>query len=430
MVPGALSRGAAGGALRRVLLALAIAAAALAIFCLLPLGGRSREQPAVLHGRAVSESHGKGALLAGAARVRIPLGEHPVMAGYAGHRRADGPGEPVYARALVLEAGGARIYLASIDTLLIPGELEEEVLRRAELSPGTCLLLAATHTHSGPGGVWNSAIAGWAGSGAFDPAQRDAIAEAAAHALRQAAGDLKSAEISFAREQWPQGPARPRSEGPIDPELVALRLSRAAGPEVATLAIYAMHPTSAPRTDRHISPDWPGAAAAALDETEPAHGAAPALVLQGALGNTTWDRTTKALGVPVAAEAARLLALAKARPEAELACETRIVALPHAEASRRTPWILRGAQSNVFALGLDHFAVQTRLQIGSLTLVGVPGEPVGELGLAARPAVLVGLADGYVGYVETPERWEAGRGESGRTYFGPSLAHALGLWPR
>jgi hypothetical protein len=76
------------------------------------------------------------------------------------------------------------------------------------------------------------------------------------------------------------------------------------------------------------------------------------------------------------------------------------------------------------------FATQTRLRIGPVALLGVPGEPVGELGIAARPAVLVGLAGGYLGYVETPERWEAGLGESGKTYFGPSLAHALGLWPR
>ena len=68
--------------------------------------------------------------------------------------------------------------------------------------------------------------------------------------------------------------------------------------------------------------------------------------------------------------------------------------------------------------------------LDGLTLLGVPGEPVGQLGLAARPAFLVGLADGYVGYVETAARWEAGAGEASRTDYGPGLAHALGLEPR
>jgi hypothetical protein len=428
VVPGEISRGAAGGALKRGLIALAVVVLALAVlFFLVPLGRSPREPPALLHGRAESESHGKGALRAGAARVPIPIGDHPVMAGYPGHRRAEEPGELVFARAIALEAGGVRAYVASIDTLLIPGELEEEVLRRADLSPRTCLLLSATHTHSGPGGAWNSTIAGWAGAGAFDPAQRDAIAQAAAQALRLAAADLKGVDIAIARETWPQGPARVRSDGPIDPTLTAVRLSRLGGPEVAKLVVYAMHPTSAPRSELRISADWPGALASALEST------APALVLQGAVGNTTWDRASTQPGARVAAEVARLLAseaLRRSEPDLELSCETRIVALPPAEASPREAWFLRTAQANLFALELDRFAVQTRLQLGSLTLLGVPGEPVGELGLAARPAVLIGLADGYFGYVETEERWTTGAGESGRTWFGPHLARALGLSPR
>ena len=342
----------------------------------------------------------------------IALGPRPVIAGYGGRRRAQGVA-PVFARAIALEAGGARAYLAVVDTLLIPGELEEEVLRRAGLGPQTCLLLAATHTHSGPGGAWDNLIAGWAGAGAFDRAQRDAIAAAVAVALQQAAAALGPAELLLAREEWAQGPARARSEGPIDTELLALRLRRPGGAEIATLLDYAMHPTSAPHGS--ISPDWPGGV--------------PALVVQGAVGNTTWPREGP-LAAAVAAESARILAQAAPEATAALGCETRIVALPGAQASPRVAWPVRRAFANVFALGMEHFALQTRLQLGTLSLIGVPGEPVGELGIAARPAVLVGLADGYVGYVETPERWQEGKGESAKTYFGPGLAHALGLWPR
>jgi hypothetical protein len=97
------------------------------------------------------------------------------------------------------------------------------------------------------------------------------------------------------------------------------------------------------------------------------------------------------------------------------------------QASRRVPLGLRTAFTNLLALGFDRTAVETRLRLGPVTLVGVPAEPVGELGIRARPNVVVGLAGGYLGYVETPERWEAGAGESGKTYFGPGLARALGL---
>jgi hypothetical protein len=364
---------------------------------------------------------GGGPLRAGAAKVRIALGPDPILAGYAGHRRASEAGEEVFARAVALEAGRARAFIAVLDTLLIPGELEEEVLRRANLGPETCVLLAATHTHSGPGGTWDNAIAGWAGAGAFDAKQRDAIAQAAAEALLGAARSLGPAELLVAREEWQEGPARARSEGPIDPEMVALRLRRPGGAEVAALVEYAMHPTTAPRSERRLSADWPGRVAADLERGS----AAPVLVVQGAVGNTTWDRTVPSPATLVALEAAKLLQHAPPLQAPGLACETRLIALPTPQP--RAPFLLRRAASNLFGLTLDGFAVQTRLRLGPLTLVGVPGEPVGELGLRAWPEVLIGLSDGYFGYVETPDRQRAGGGESAKAYFGPDLARALGL---
>jgi neutral ceramidase len=398
----------------------ALAAGAVALFCLLPLQGVQRLPGVTVHGRVALELLGQGWIRAGAARVRIPLGEHPVLAGYPGLRRASSQ-EPVYARALALEVEGMRALVASIDTLLIPGSLEEEVLRRARLPPLTCLLLAATHTHSGPGGTWDNPLAGWSGAGPFDREQRDAIAQAAADALTQAIAALAPAELLVARDDWRGGPARPRSEGPVDPQLVALRVRRLSGETVATLIDYPMHPTSQPRRDHRLSADWPGRVAQALE-------GAPVLVLQGAGGNATWDRGED-VAQAVAREAEQLLQRAEPGRHFQLWCQARLVALPAPEASPAVPWLLRRAVTNAIALSSDPAAVETRLRIGPLTLVGIPGEPVGELGLKMRPDVLVGLSDGYVGYVETPEHWAEGAGEAARTYFGPALARALGLWP-
>jgi len=422
VVRGAVPRGAAGDALKRaLLLAGAALLAAVVAFCVISIGEPAGEVPAVVHGRAAHEAHGQGPLRAGAAKVRIPLGERPVIAGYPGHRRASGPGEEVFVRALALEAGGGRALIATIDTLLIPGELEEEILRRANLGPQTCLMLAATHTHSGPGGAWNNFLAGWAGSGAFDRSQRDDIAQAASMALTLAIGLTAPAELAVAREEWPRGPARARSDGPVDPALVAVELRRFNGQDVAALLSYSMHPTTVPRSELRISGDWPARAEKYLLE-------GPALVLQGAGGNATWDGADPAR--PVALEALRILAGVKALAKVSLACETRLIALPEARASLRVPWIFRRAAGNVLALGFEKHAVQTRIHLGPLSLVGVPGEAVGGLGLRARPDILVSLADGYFGYVETTERWERGEGESGKTYFGPDLSRALGLTPR
>jgi neutral ceramidase len=385
-----------------------------------PLGTAQRLPGIVVHGRVALELLGVGSLRAGAGKARIALGPDPILAGYPGKRRATDATEPVHARAIALEVEGMRALVASIDTLLVPGSLEEEVLRRARLPPLTCLLLAATHTHSGPGGAWDNVIAGWAGAGPFDRAQRDAMAQAVADALTQAIDALGPAELLVAREEWPQGPARPRSGGAIDPQLVALRVRRPSGQDVATLIDYPMHPTTTPRSSRRLSADWPGRVAAALE-------GAPVLVVQGAGGNATWERGED-LGAAVAREAEQLLRKAEPVRHIQIGCQTRLVALPPPQASPAIPWPFRRAFANAIALTREPAVIETRVRIGPLSLVGVPGEPVGELGRRMSPEVLVGLADGYASYLETPEHWAAGEGEAARTWFGPGLAQALGLW--
>ncbi len=375
----------------------------------------------------------EGALRAGAARVPILLEPGMSLAGYPARRHAQAGGETLYARALVVEAGGVRAgvqIVVALETMLVPGSLEEEVLRRAGLPPSTCLLLAATHTHSGPGGTWNNALAELAGNGRYDERERDLIAQAAAAAIAQATSQLGPARLSWAQAPWPEGPARLRSGGSLDTELTALQFTRPDGQAVAMLVDYAMHPTVEPRTREQPGADWPGRAAALFEERSKA----PLLVLQGASGNASPDHVHSAaeLGAAVAGHASELLAGAAPRETARLQCEVRLVALPPAQAGFHLPWPLRRGASNLLSLFAEPWTVQTRLQLADLELLGVPGEPVGALGLAARakagrPLALVGLADDYVGYIEEPARLEMGEGEAPRTYHGSGLAEALGL---
>jgi neutral ceramidase len=173
-----------------------------------------------------------------------------------------------------------------------------------------------------------------------------------------------------------------------------------------------------------LSADWPGAAARQFDE--------PLFVLQGASGNATFDRalTTEQLGIQVAQKAQVLISQPVAKSgDMLIECAQRVVNLPAPRASKRVPWLLRRAYANLLGLAFAPEAVETHLAIGPMLLLGIPGEPVGELGLRARPRVLVSLANGYAGYVETEDRWSKGLGESGRTDFGPDLARALDLAP-
>jgi neutral ceramidase len=420
-------------------LAALLAGFALVLALAVPLGRPGALAPdATVNGRAAFEARGKGPLRAGAGRARIAI---------------DRPGG-LFARALAFSAGGATAVVVALDALLVPGPLEEEVLREARLPPRTCLLLAATHTHAGAGGTWNNLLAEAAGNGVYQAERMRAHRDAAVQAIAQALAQLAPAKLTFAQEPWAEGPARPRGQGPIDPTFTGLRFSREDGTAIGTLVDYGMHPTVLRKGRALVSGDWPGEAARLLEDAT----GAPALVVQGAGGNATWAREGKpaspqaaaeALGSEVAAHAQALLAAtagadavpvpegsgagAKEMEEPMLSCAVRLVALPKPEASARVPRLLRTLAGNLLALVAPPSALVTRIELPGLTLLGVPAEVVGDYGLAAhvegRPTALITLADGYAGYVETKERSAAGTGEAMTTYYGEGLARALLLSP-
>ena len=428
-----------------------------AVVLLVPLGtGRVQPLLGLIGARAAHQQHTRGPLFAGAGRAEVAVPPGGPIAGYPAYRRDIGGNGPLPARALALQAGKGQVVLASLPVLLISPGLEAEIVRRAGLPAATCLMVAATHTHSGPGGYWDNPLLELGGVGRFSAERQGALAEAAASAIRAAVQALRPAHLEVVQADWPQGPATPRAQHTIDPALTVLRASDAQGAPIATVVDYAMHPTVIPRASHRLSGDWPEAAAQELERGS----GAPALVLQGAVGDATWTRApgnafdepeviAQRLGVEVAARALKLLAGAvpawRAAPPAsvadapalvqaqvELGCTVRLLQLPEPDAGPGVPWLLRRAAGNALRLFADRAALQTTLELPGLRLVGVPGEPVGELGLRARaaaavPLALVGLADGYAGYVETPERWRAGAGESARTWHGPGLAAALEL---
>jgi neutral ceramidase len=413
------------------IVAAVIGLAALTVLAV-PLGRQAPlPLPVTVHGRGAVHQSSTAPLEVGAEKMTVEVPRGSPLAGYAGWRRTDHDGR-VYVRALVLRAGELRAIIVALDSLLVSAELEEEVLRRAQLPPRTCLLLAATHTHSGPGGTWDNLIAEVGGNGRFDRALRDSVAQTIADAIRGALGYLRAGRVAVAQVEWGDGPARVRSAGPVDPTLFALQARDDSGVVVATLALYGMHPTVMPAQSHVPSGDWPGAAARAIEqETQ-----APALVLQGAGANATWSRdglpedaalAADGLGNTVARRTLDLLETAAWNGGAPLACDVTLHALPAAQASLRVPWPLRRGASNALALWAPPFAVRTGISVAGARLSGVPGELVGSLALAAAPEHFIGLADGYLGYVEDPGRALRGEGEAGRTYYGPGLARALGV---
>lgn len=71
------------------------------------------------------------------------------MAGYFHGRQSEGVLDPLYARALVLEAEGQQVGIVSVDAICLDASVTAEVRRLVRNDVGA-VLVAATHTHTGP----------------------------------------------------------------------------------------------------------------------------------------------------------------------------------------------------------------------------------------------------------------------------------------
>jgi hypothetical protein len=409
--------------LKKLLATLAAAAVLLALgIAALSLPPAPRDGPA----RLLGACRARGPLAAGAAAVPLELPGPPVVAGFAKLRwAAAGQRDPVAVRALVAGEPGCAVGFVSAEILLVPGALTRAVEERTRDLGLAHLVVAATHTHAGPGGYWDSFLGGRLATGPYDPRVLSALADAAARALRLAAEARRPARLE-AGEADASPLVLNRTSARSDGRLVSVRLSGADGSGIGELALLGAHATMLGSRNRLVSGDWPGA----LMRSRPQ----PLLFFQGALGDQTTHAPSPEAHGPegyAAAVAARLDAVARSAPSAEppLAVAVAAVPLPRA-APGLVPALLRRAAGRLFAGSVPAEARVAAIRLGPALLLAVPAEPVEEVGRAWRTAAgpgaeILSLAGDYLGYVETPARMARGEGETGRTYYGPELAGRL-----
>lgn len=410
---------------RSALGALLLAAVSIASFLAAASLPRPAERPATPP-RVIREARATGPLSAGAAEVLFDLPRGVPLGGFARLAFAsEGVRDPIGVRALALATPDLRVALVSAELLLIPEALEAAVLARVTDLNLTGVILAATHSHSGPGGYWENAFGERIATGPYDPLVRDAVAAAIARAIRQAVDGLAPARLSVSRGSA-EDLARSRSGGAEDGRLLVLRLDRPDGAALAEVVVFPAHPTILGKANRRLSGDWPGRLLA-----EGHRGLR--LFFQGALGDQSVEGPT---GTPESfgsALSARVAALAPgAAPDAAPALAYAAVetSLPAFEPGAVPP-PLRRAVRNLASEAFPAIARVEALRLGDALLVAVPAEPVAAVSAGWRAALppgaeIVSLAGGYVGYVEAPERVRAREGETVRTYFGPDLARRLG----
>lgn len=348
--------------------------------------------------------------LAGVAVVDITPSRNVPLGGYGGRKGAPMTGvhDAIHAKAIWMETPDAKVCVVTTDLI---GSLLS--LRDRIKPPDASVILSASHTHSGPGGLvqgfWELAM------GKYDPDWYEELAGRLKRAVDLARAAKQPARLAFARGEA-EGFNRNRrvKGGPVDPELNVLLVTDIRGRSMAVLSNYTAHGTILSDKNMEISGDWPGAFQRALEKQVPG---TVALYSNGAEGNIAPSSPSDgdgfercdALGKAMAERVSNLLqTIEKPTERVKLSYVERGVDLP-------SPTLPAAPKTSVLGL----------LEINGTRLFCFPGEPFVELGLELKKrfpgAWILGLANDHLGYFLTEEGYVRGGYERMVSFYGQKM---------
>lgn len=372
---------------------------------------------------AKGQSAAKSNLRAGVAKVDITPAEVKELEVVGHRRKVTGVRDPLRAGVLVLDDGQTKAAIVTLDLIGAYTEIVKPARAQIEKEtgiPAANIMVAASHNHSGPGFDANSA---W---GKELIAKLGAAAKQAASKMTPVTVGYGEDKIGFSinRRKVINGRAvvRLNEDGPNDPRVKVLRFDDGKSlTPVAVLMHAVCHPCfftwgdkgSMPYPNGYpkMSADFPGEAQSFVemcygDQTS-------SLFLQGCAG----DIRPNLPGYPYRCAdeadiqwAGRDLGSAVVRTLAQSMTREQL-------ATRAEYYPIRVANS-VISLPGKEGRIEAELQamkIGPYLLLTMPGEPMVEYGLKlendiadrATP-IIVGYANGHVGYIATTDSYSVG----------------------
>ncbi|HVB73323.1 MAG TPA: neutral/alkaline non-lysosomal ceramidase N-terminal domain-containing protein [Ktedonobacteraceae bacterium] len=431
-------------------------------------------------------------LQAGAARVVITP---PIGVPLSGYFVAEGRKETarevhddLYARALVLRAGENTVAVVTTDLIALGDEelamVRAEVQQKAGIAPEH-LILACTHTHSGP--IVHPFPPSEIVPGQADEAYFHLLPRLIGSAVAMAKRRLRPARIGAGkgasyininrREKLPDGTLRGlpflgrNPDGIHDREVGVLRVDDAqSGKALAVLLSYACHPVVL-GPNLEISADYVGYTVNFLEEN--LGSGTVALFANGAQGDMNaivhpgTHEDAQRLGITLGAEALKVALSTETHPDASIATGTRRVELPlnpasapeqqrayihflqqeHARFTRegdtRRAWDIEMRLDVANYRLYNHERMRHPFMPAEITAFGIQGDNV-SIGLVSEPAELfceygikarqqspfattlvLGLANGFISYVPTPNVYTEGGYESEATQVAPGAGEQL-----
>ena len=346
---------------------------------------------------------------AGVAAIEITPTRNVPLGGYGGRKGQPmiGVHDPVFAKALWMETRDTRICLVTTDLIGSLVSLRDRI-RPADAS----VVLTASHTHSGPGGLvkgfWELAM------GKYDPDLYEEIAGKLKKVVEDARAAKRPARLGFAHADVPGFNRNRRvKDGPVDPDLAVLLVVNEISQPMAVVANFAAHGTVLSDQNFLVSGDWQGVFQRAIEARFPS---ALALYTNGAEGDLAPSAPSGETGFEKCESLGRALAERASNLVGTIDKTTGTVKMTYVERGvELTPTLLFAPKTSVVGL----------LEINGTRMFCFPGEPVVELGLELKRrfpgAWVLGLANDHLGYFLTEEGYASGGYERRVSFYGPKM---------
>ena len=360
------------------------------------------------------------ALEAGAAKVDLSIEPGIPLDGDVDRRGRDAVSvhDSLSVRALYLEGDGVACFLVSADLFAITPDLRARVLELApDVVPSDNIILAATHTFSGPGGLAGSWLSRQR-SGRFIPELVDEIAIKFGESMQQAFDARRRCAIGFASSTAGLGADRFGAPDAVGDTLTVLRVDDSDGNPIAIVANLGAAANTAARIDPFsLSADFPGAFCESL-ESSGAEGTV-AIFLNGASADRAIAATESARDWPAIRAFGESLAGRVRSLVNEITCRelpirfvSNTVELPQHIAERMTP-----REATVQVLEVQRLA----MIFAPVVPYAATAETVRNLAVAAgfSHTMIAAPANGYAGAMAPAERYALVADVSDPIYFDP-----------
>jgi hypothetical protein len=368
--------------------------------------------------------------------------------------------DPISARALVLSNGVRKVAIVKLDTIGMSRQLRDELVAAAQAPPLNIqpadLVVLATHTHSGPGGVSNRAFWQVVAVDCLADAVYPKVRDGAVQALKDANAALQPARLGVGTATVLNANKNRRGRpAVVDRELTVVKVITPTGGPIAALFNFAVHGTNLNENnmllsadcmgemeDRIISATYPSMAGAipiftnaAEGDVAPQHGGAAGLPIEGQIVGDA----VMVLWPTIPTDS--ILELRGAFLDVDMPTPSWNV-----YASDPCPPLPGGGSATLCskfgvstAVPLPSSWVPTTLpfqalRIGNTVFVAIPGEPITEIGwdLKSRATskgftrgVILSLANDHAGYFTDAVQYQAADYEGKNTLYGPTTGQVV-----